>query len=247
MGRKINVLLLISIIALLAACGKKEEPLKEIEAPQPLQAELTVTEAVGVGETVTMEALVTQGDEKIQDADKVVYEVWEEGKKEESEMIDSVNKKDGTYTAETSFDTDGLYHIQVHVDARAQHTMPTQTVTVGDGGEYEEVEDQDHHGYHTEGFSMEFVNPEKVEAGQETELISHLELENTPLENARVRYEIWSEQNEDNKDWVTAEESAPGEYTAKHTFAEAGLFKMVIHVQDEEELHEHEEHEIEVQ
>ena len=73
-----------------------------------LEVELTVTETVEVDETVEMKALVTQGDEKIEDADEVVFEVWEEGKKSESEMIDSVNEKDGIYTAETSFDHDGF-------------------------------------------------------------------------------------------------------------------------------------------
>lgn len=39
-------------------------------------------------------------------------------------MMDSTNAKEGLYTAETTFDHDGLFHIQVHVDARGMHTMP---------------------------------------------------------------------------------------------------------------------------
>lgn len=248
MKRRITTFLFISIIAILAACGKDDaEPLGEVEELHPIEVELIVTEAVKVGEAVEMSTLVTQNGEKIADADKVVYEIWEEGKKEDSEMMDAVNEEDGTYTAESSFDADGLYHIQVHVDARGQHSMPTKTVTVGDGGEYEETEEDSGHGHHTEGFSMHFVKPENVEAGEETELVLQLELDDQALENARVRYEIWSEANVDKKDWITAEELAPGKYTAVHTFLEADLFKMVIHVEDEEELHEHEEHEIQVQ
>lgn len=249
MKRIFTTFLFISLIAILAACGKDDaEPLGEVEELHPIEVELTVTEAVKVGESVEMTTLVTQNGEEIADADKVVYEIWEEGKKEESEMLDAVNEKDGTYTGETSFDADGMYHIQVHVDARAQHSMPTKTVTVGDGGEYEEETEEDgSHAHHTEGFSMHFVKPENVQAGEETEFVLQLELDDQALENARVRYEIWSGDNADNKDWITAEESAPGEYTAVHNFPEAGLFQIVIHVQDDEELHEHEEHEIEVQ
>ena len=42
------------------------------------------------------------------------------------------------------------------------------------------------------------------------------------------------------------EESVAGEYTASYTFAEVGSYKIQIHVEDDKELHEHEEHIIEV-
>ena len=62
--------------------------------------------------------------------------------------IESVNEKDGLYTAETTFDHDGLFHIQVHVTARGFHTMPIKEVTVGDGGQYEEEHESEGHGEH---------------------------------------------------------------------------------------------------
>ena len=100
---------------------------------------LTVTEQVEVDGTIKMAAVVTQGDDKVDDADEVEFEVWEEGKKDESVKIESTNDKDGLYTAETSFDHDGLFHVQVHVTARGLHTMPKKEVTVGNGGNYEEA------------------------------------------------------------------------------------------------------------
>ena len=93
---------------------------------------------------------------------------------------------------------------------------------------------------------MHFTKLDKIEVGQEVELVTQLELEESPLKNARVRYEIWSEKNADKKDWVTAEESSPGEYRIAHRFAEADTFTVVIHVEDDEDLHEHEEHIIDV-
>ena len=96
-----------------------------------------------------MAAVVTQGDEKVEDADEVVFEVWEEGKKDDSVKIESTNEKDGLYTAETTFDHDGLFHVQVHVTARGLHTMPIKEVTVGNGGTYEEAtcsEEEHEHG-----------------------------------------------------------------------------------------------------
>src|SRR5690625_1301828 len=107
---------------MLAACGKDEEPITDTSQLEQLMVDLTVTNEVEIGETVEMSSLVTMGDKKIDDADEVVYEIWEEGKKSESKMMDSVNEGDGIYTAETSFDHDGQFHIQVHVTAEGQHT-----------------------------------------------------------------------------------------------------------------------------
>lgn len=257
MKRIVGWMLVGIMVAGLAACGKAQEP--EVSEPEeilPLDVALTVTEQAEVGEAVKMEALVTQGEEKIEDADKVVFEVWEEGKKDDSVMIDSTNEKEGKYTAETKFDHDGLFHIQVHVDARGLHTMPKKEVTIGEGGHYEEAHDEhaaeehehEHgHGHGSaEGLSMHFMKPESAAAGVEQNLIVHLEMENKPLEQARVRYEIWSATNEDKKDWVEAEETKAGEYAAAHTFNEAGTFHIQIHVENEHGLHEHEEYTVEV-
>ncbi|MDS9473053.1 FixH family protein [Sporosarcina pasteurii] len=179
MKRIIAVLLFTLVLGTLVACTKKEELIEDVTELEPLLVKLTVTNEVEVGETVHMSSLVTMGNQKIDDADEVVYEVWEEGKKSDSVMIDSTNEKEGVYTAETSFDHDGLFHIQVHVTAKGLHTMPVEQVTVGSGGKYEESSGHD---YHTEGFSMHFMKPTDVAAGEEKELIVHVELDELPLE-----------------------------------------------------------------
>ncbi|MDS9473054.1 hypothetical protein [Sporosarcina pasteurii] len=61
-----------------------------------------------------------------------------------------------------------------------------------------------------------------------------------------VRYEIWYEDNSDEHDWVDAKEEKAGEYTALYTFEEAEQYTIIIHVEDEEDLHEHEEHIVDV-
>lgn len=244
MKRKVGVFLFIGILGTMVACSKTEEIPTEAAPLEPLVVDLTVTESVDIGETVKMEAVVTQGDEKIEDADEVIYEIWEEGKQDEGEKIDSVNEEEGLYTAETSFDREGTYHIQVHVTAIGMHTMPKETVIVGGGGNYEEAEGHDHH--ETEGFSMHFKGLDTVVAGTEKELVVHLELDAEPFEDASVRYEIWSEGNPDKHDWIDAEELTSGEYSSSYTFKEVDTYTIVIHVEDDEELHEHEEHEINV-
>jgi len=247
MKRKIGLLMGVFMLAMLAACGKEETvKLDDAGVPLPLDVQLTVTEQVDVNGTIKMEAVVTQGEDKVDDADEVEFEVWEEGKKDDSFKIESMNGKDGLYTAETSFDHDGLFHIQVHVTARGMHTMPKKEVTVGNGGNYEEATKSEEEHEHVDGFLMHFTQPENLKSGESTEFNVHLQVDGQPLEKARVRYEIWSEANHDKRDWVDVEESIAGEYTASYTFAEAGAYKVQIHVEDDKDLHEHEEYVIEV-
>jgi hypothetical protein len=248
MKRKLGLLLTILVLATMAACAKVVETTKDDETgvPLPLNVGLTVTEKVEVDGTVEMSAVVTQGKDKVDDADEVVFEVWEEGKKDASEKIKSTNDKDGLYSAETSFGHDGLFHVQVHVSARGLHTMPIKEVTVGNGGHYEEAAEGEHEHGHADGFTMHFTEPKNMKSGEATEFVVHLQIDGKPFEKAQVRYEIWNEATPDKHDWIDGEESVAGEYTASYTFAEAGSHKIQIHVKDDKELHEHEEHAIEV-
>ena len=212
-----------------------------------LKVELTVQESADVDEKIPLKAVVSQGDEKITDADQADFEIWEEGKKENSEMITAKNEKDGSYTAEVSFDHDGLYTVQVHITARSQHTMPKQSVTVGEGAsEDEHAHDEHDHHEHTDGFSMHFVEPEEVKHGEETILIVHLQDGDDPKEKVNVRYEIWNYDVSERHDWKDAEEGAPGEYSSSFIFTEKGTYTVQIHVEDDEGLHEHEDYEVEV-
>lgn len=246
------------LVLILAACGKAGNEESEDDIPKPLDVELEVQETADINEAVPFKAIVTQGDEKIKDADEVEFEIWEEGKKDDSEMIEAKNNDDGTYEAEKSFDADGVYTIQVHVTARGLHTMPKKSVTVGEGsaagtGDHQHAEQEEHehhdgddHGHHhTEGFSMHFMEPKNVEEGKQTELMVHLELDNQPMEDARVRFEIWNEGSEKHE-FVDAKESKPGEYTGDFSFNKSGEYNIQVHVEDDHGLHEHEEHKIEV-
>jgi len=243
-NRVVLIFSLLILAVMTAACGKdaEEEVLKAPPELHILEVDLSVTNEVDVDETVDMSTVVTYGDRKVDDADEVVYEVWEEGKKSESTMIESENEGDGVYTASTTFKQDGLYHIQVHVTAEDQHTMPTEDVTVGDGGDYEDVAEND---YHTEGFMMHFMKPTSIDQDAASTLMVHIELNEEPLKDLQVRYEIAYEDEEEHE-WVDTKETVDGEYVGEYTFDKRGQYTVVIHVEDDDELHEHEEHLIEV-
>ncbi|HEY4553263.1 MAG TPA: FixH family protein [Bacillaceae bacterium] len=239
---------------LLAACGSGGNTGSQGDdgVPEILEVQLEVQETADVNEKIPLHATVIQGDEKVADADEVEYEIWEDGKKEDSQMIEAKNNKDGTYSAETSFEKDGVYMVQVHVTARGQHTMPKKTVTVGEGvsahaeGDHHEGSHGHNHGVHAEGFGMHFVKPESAAKGQEQQLVVHLQMDDSPMKDARVRYEIWNHNAPDRHEWAKAEERKPGEYAAAFSFKETGAYTIVVHVENDEGLHEHEEHEIEV-
>ncbi|MFD1707752.1 FixH family protein [Siminovitchia sediminis] len=248
---KKSLLMILTVILLvfgMAACGNGSNGTEEEEIPQPLEVELEVQETAGVGESVSFKATVTQGEEAIKDADEVVFEVWEEGKKDDSEMIDAKNNKDGTYEAEKSFDHDGVFTVQVHVTARGLHTMPKKSVTVGEGAPVDDASAHHHegHGDHHEGFGMHFEQTEELTAGKETELMVHLQDGDHPMEGARVRFEIWHENEVDQHEFVDAKESQAGEYIGSYDFNEAGKYTIQVHVENDDGLHEHEEHQVEV-
>ncbi|WP_042224839.1 FixH family protein [Oceanobacillus manasiensis] len=244
------------VLAMLVACGGKgnTNEAETMEEPAILEVDFSVPETADTNETVELKATVTYGEEDVKDADKVLFELWEKGKKDESWEVESTNNEDGTYTAETSFEKDGVYEMYAHTDARELHTMPKKKITVGSGeaviDSEEESEHEDnhehHHGETAKGFSMHFAHPEGVKAKQEVELVSHLQMDEEPMEEARVRYELWLD-GSDKHDWVDVEENNPGEYSATHSFGEKGLYHVVVHVENNDGLHEHEEYEINVE
>lgn len=253
MKSKTLLLMLVTIMAVLAACGNesdngegqdKEEELKLLEV------DFQVPEKADAGESVELKAIVTYGDEKVKDADEVKFEYWEKGNEEDSTMIESNNNEDGTYTAEVSFDADGVYEMYAHTSARELHTMPKKSITVGEGAtadqENQDNQSENHeHDEHNEGFGIHFMEPEDIRANQETDFMVHLQLDNEPLGNANVRYEIFNDGSEKH-DWVETEETEPGEYSGSFTFSEEGIYTVITHVENDEGLHEHKEQKVEV-
>lgn len=252
MKKNIWLVIVIFMIGVLAACnnGTNKEEAKESEEPKILNVDFIVPEKANAGEKVELKAIVTYGDEKVKDAD-VNFEYWEQGNKEGSKRIEPKNNGDGTYTAELTFDHDGVYEMYAHTTARDFHSMPLRSITIGEGASahHEEGHDEqagDHGHGHAEGFAMHFMEPKDVKVNQNTPLTVHLQMENQPLKEAKVRYAIFQEHSEKH-DWVDALEAASGgEYTASYSFKEQGAYTIVIHVTNDAGLHEHQEHKVEV-
>ncbi|WP_394237526.1 FixH family protein [Niallia oryzisoli] len=78
---------------------------------------------------MVIEALVTQGDEKVEDAKKVEFEISKSGQ-ENSEKIIGKHQGNGIYSITESFQEAGDYSVIAHVTSRDMHTMPKKEFTV---------------------------------------------------------------------------------------------------------------------
>lgn len=106
--------------------------------------------------------------------------------------------------------------------------------------------DEHSHAFHTEGFDMYFSELKNVTVAEETKLEVNITLNDSALQDANVRYEIWKENDKSNTDWINAMETTAGYYVADYHFKETGTYHIQIHVEDDQDLHEHSEVEINV-
>ena len=90
--------MMIAVAILLVACGQTEEEqgaVEHVEQLSPIEVELLYDEeALASGENMTFDVLVTQNEAPVEDAREVIVEFWQEGAKEESDMIESTNEGD---------------------------------------------------------------------------------------------------------------------------------------------------------
>ncbi|MEH7121036.1 FixH family protein [Neobacillus vireti] len=139
---KKSVLLLIVILSLglTVSCSKQEE---NTAMPKMVEVNLKVSPNPGEpNKPIILEAKVTQGKEKINDAD-VSFEIWR-SKDPNHEKIAIPHAKDGIYRLEKIFQQEGTYYIISHVTARDMHNMPKKEFTVGAPSEKEDSTTSNH-------------------------------------------------------------------------------------------------------
>lgn len=118
---------------LLTACGSDDaDSAGAGNSLEEVKVDITTAEQAEPAEEIVLSATVTQGEEPVEDADEVVFEVWQSGHRDHGEMIEAAHTADGIYEADTVLEDEGLYFIQAHTTARRMHTMPKQEITVGD-------------------------------------------------------------------------------------------------------------------
>jgi hypothetical protein len=145
--RKI-VLMLITILSLSVAISCSNEQEKTSDMPKMVDVNLSVKPNPGAVNTpILFEAKVTQGKEKINDAE-VTFEIWR-SKDPKHEKIALKHAENGVYRLEKTFKQEGTYYIISHVTARDMHNMPMKEFIIGTPSEKEDS---------ASGHSMEGMN-----------------------------------------------------------------------------------------
>ncbi|MRG88087.1 FixH family protein [Salinibacillus xinjiangensis] len=246
--KKIGFMLL--MLLMITSCGnedgneteQKTEGQEKPEEIQTLDVDFQVPDKADVGETIELKATVTYGDEQVTDANDVKIEYWKQGHEDDSTMVEANHVGEGIYASKVTFEEDGVYEMYAHTTARDLHTMPKKSISVGEGAQNEEDHEAEGHDHseQDEGVAIHFDAPDTINADESVELIAHVENDGEGLKGANVRYEIVD------TDWVDTEETAAGEYTGSYSFKEVGSYTVVIHVENDEGIHEHTEREIEI-
>ena len=89
---------MILMLTLLSACGNSAANSGKGEVPELLEVKLTGPEQVEKNESVIVKAAVTYGDTPVDDADDVQFEVWKDGDKDNSKMIQPKKENKGEDT-----------------------------------------------------------------------------------------------------------------------------------------------------
>ena len=120
---------------LLAACGEPAAvSSSHTEQVEMIDVTFLTPVEIPVGEA-TLAVALTQQDDIVEDADSVVFEVWESGNSTASQHIEATYAEDGIYEATYTFEADGVYYMFAHTTARGLHVMPKQQMIVGEVSE----------------------------------------------------------------------------------------------------------------
>ncbi|MBA2176479.1 FixH family protein [Halobacillus locisalis] len=258
----LSFILLVSVIA--TACGTSSneqettqgsegtEESSEEQAPEIPVVEVTFeSDPLPVEEETTIQATVTQGGEPVEDAEYVDFEIWnKQDGKDNSTTVESEHVGDGVYEITHSFEKAGTYEMFAHTQVGDLHTMPKKTVQVGEKMfmEDEPSETSDDEQGHGDGkFMVHLKDKQDFKAEGSSDLVTHINKMEQPFKEAMVRYEIVSDQL-DKHEYIDAEETNPGEYTATFTFPTTGSYTVKVHYEKpDEEIHGHQEIEVKVQ
>ncbi|WP_088007830.1 FixH family protein [Indiicoccus explosivorum] len=122
-----------SVLFLLAGCGAEGSAESETEGTlQPVEVEILTAPTADPGDEVILSAEVLQGGEPVEEADEVLFEVWESGDRSNAVKLEGEHTAEGVYEAAHVFEEEGLYYLVAHTTANGLHTMPQMELTVGD-------------------------------------------------------------------------------------------------------------------
>lgn len=128
-------LMAILCFGMVVSCSDKKEEADQL--PQMVEVDLSIKPDPGkINQPITFEARVTQGNDKVNDAE-VIFEIWR-AKDDKHERVEIKHTEKGIYRLEKTFTREGTYYIISHVTARDMHNMPKKEFTIGSPSEPED-------------------------------------------------------------------------------------------------------------
>lgn len=237
---KITRLLAITLMMLITGCSTEQPAPAKVEMPLPINVSFQVDPMLlKTGEVATIQVEVKQGDELVEDADEVEFEIWKENQ-EKHDMVPAENKGEGVYSIMERFHDPGTYFIMYHVTARDMHSMKEMQVVVEGAQQPAPATEapKQEVGHHHHGTVIHFMPEQEVKANQETSFTAHIQTEdNQSLSGGKVQFEYWKGE-EKKHEFVDAAEKEAGHYVAKITLPSAGQYQVKTHL-EKGEIHDH--------
>lgn len=147
----VQVLFVLLLGVLLAACSLREDAASLYKQEHVLQIDIILPDPVVLHESQSYQARLEQNGSMVGDAQDVSFTFWKYGTPEQTEEIVARNEGNGIYSVEKALESDGLYFVKVHATANGSTVMPTKRFAVGELSPEEEAslqpEHQHHHGH----------------------------------------------------------------------------------------------------
>lgn len=131
--KNIDLLMLLVILALfLGACSVSSDAADLYKKETPLQIEVVIPELIPKGESITLQAVLTQVEQKVENADFVHFRVWKQDGSIRYPMEEAEELGNGVYQMDFRFEKDGLYFLEVHAGNNGAISSPRQQFVVGE-------------------------------------------------------------------------------------------------------------------
>lgn len=125
---KIRMMLAAFFLLLLSGCSI-EDPVEADQTIAAVQVQFINPDEFKKKE-IPLEVEVTQDKKPVEDASFVRFEIWRDGERKDSRMIDAKHIGEGHYTAQATVKKKGVYYVYAHTEAHGLHIMPKQKIEV---------------------------------------------------------------------------------------------------------------------
>lgn len=124
--KKLGLIATLLSVFFVTACTATEDTTNNV-----LKADIHLPDQLLTNSPSTFTVHVTDGEMAVDDAEKVIFNIWKAGSEDETETIHAEEDETGAYQVTTNFQEDGLYYVQTQISANNLRAMPKKQFIVG--------------------------------------------------------------------------------------------------------------------